>query len=156
MTICTTSQVVQLHDLRCRTDVQTEMLKEILQSKSFTVIVLVIIGFFLISTIKLGPPIMIVRKELKNLDQKINEAEKTSLELKELSDYLKSNDYLERQARLKLNYKKPDERVVYVYRKNTETTPFHQTGLEVGRAQEIFENKFVTNLKQWWKYLINR
>ncbi len=108
-----------------------------------------IIGFFLISVIKFELPLVAVSKELRNINQKIDEAKKTGLELEKLSDYLKSDAYLERQARLKLNYKKPDEKVVFVYQSaNTQnSTP---------KLENISNSKFVTNLKGWWRYLVNK
>ncbi|MBI2063680.1 MAG: septum formation initiator family protein [Candidatus Yanofskybacteria bacterium] len=132
------------------------MFRDILQSKWFTAVISVVLGFFLISVIKLKPPLAMVGRELGNLNHKIDEAEKNSLELEELSDYLKSNAYLERQARLKLNYKKPDEKVVFVYRKTGETMLLSQTDLSVGQAQKFFESKLMANLKSWWGYLINK
>src|SRR3989344_8422760 len=92
------------------------MFKDILQSKWFTAVILVMVGFFCISIIKLSPPLIKVGKELKNINQKIDETKEGSLELERLGNYLQSDAYLERQARLQLNYKKPDEKVVYVYR----------------------------------------
>src|SRR3989344_4528539 len=91
------------------------MFKSILQSRWFTAAAVVLIGFFLISLIKIQPVLTTTQKELENLDKKITEAERSASELERLKDYLQSDAYLERQARLKLNYKKPDEKVVYVY-----------------------------------------
>ena len=109
-------------------------------------------GFFLISIIKLEPAIVLVSKELKNINQKIDEVEKNNLELDKLGDYLGSDAYLERQARLKLNYKKPDENVVYVYAKNRET---NGAGSESSQeTSKILDNKFVENFKKWWWYLV--
>lgn len=92
------------------------MFRDILESRWFTAAIIAIVGFFSISVIKLSLPIITISKELKNIDQKIDETKKTSLELEKLGSYLQSDAYLERQARIQLNYKKPDERVVYVYR----------------------------------------
>jgi len=130
------------------------MFRDVLQSKWFTAVILIVLGFFLVSVIKLEPPLAAVRKELKNLNQKIDEAEKSSLELEKFGDYLKSNAYLERQARLKLNYKKPDEKVVFVYTKTTETQKGQETQKGLGRPK-FFENKLIMNLKLWWGYLID-
>src|SRR3989344_5703024 len=122
------------------------MFKEVLQSRWFTVAALVIGGVFFILIIKLEPAIVLVSKELKNINQKIDEVEKNNLELDKLGDYLGSDAYLERQARLKLNYKKPDENVVYVYAKNRKTN-----GAGAENSQEtskILDNKFVENFKK--------
>ena len=128
------------------------MFKEILQLKLFTAVILIVIGFFVISVIKLEPSLSAVRKELKNLNQKIDEAEKSSLELEKLGDYLKSDVYLERQARLKLNYKKPDEKVVFVY--DTEDQNEREMP-KYSKKLKIFESNLTLNIKSWWDYLID-
>lgn len=128
---------------------KNRMFKDILQSKWFTVVILLVIGFFLVSVIKLEFPLKVVRKELKNLNQKIDEVEKSSLELEKLSDYLKSNAYLERQARLKLNYKKPDEKVIFVYL--NPNVKIQNGNVE---TEKILDSKLLANLKEWWNYLL--
>lgn len=127
------------------------MFRNILRSGWFTAAAAVVAGFLLISLIKIEPVLVTTRNELKNLDKKIAEVERLASELERLGDYAKSDGYLERQARLKLNYKKPDEKVVYVY--NT------QAGLtkEAGGASEnpeVFNSKLILNLKSWWQYLL--
>ena len=105
------------------------------------------ITFFLVSTIKLEPQLVAVRKELKNLNQKIDEVKKSSLELEKLGDYMKSNAYLERQARLKLNYKKPDEKVIFVYQNSN--AKVQNNNVKTGK---ILDSKLLVNLKEWWKF----
>ncbi|MEK7153960.1 MAG: septum formation initiator family protein, partial [Patescibacteria group bacterium] len=83
------------------------MLKSVLQSRWFTFAAVIVIGFFLLLIVKLKPSLETVNQKVNNLDQKIAEAEKSRLELEKLGDYLKNAAYLEQQARLKLNYKKP-------------------------------------------------
>ena len=146
------------------------MFREILQSKLFTGAALVIIGFFLVSIIKFEPPLITIGRELKNVNQKIDETQNAVSELEKLGDYLKDDAYLERQARLKLNYKRPDEKVVFVYR-----NPNAKTGAlkvlsarpstnEISvlvqnndiEARKILDSKLLANLKEWWEYLISR
>ena len=126
------------------------MFKDILQSKWFTAVILVMVGFFCISIIKLSPPLIKVGKELKNINQKIDETKEGSLELERLGNYLQSDAYLERQARLQLNYKKPDEKVVYVYR-NT-SVKVQNNNVEARKTN----GNFFSNLAEWWRYLINK
>ena len=83
------------------------------------------------------------------MDKKIAEAEQSASELERLKDYLQSSAYLEKQARLKLNYKKPDENVVYIYtRENSNKTETKNAG-ENGAV----ESKLSQNLKLWWRYI---
>ena len=92
---------------------------------------------------------------LESISAKINEAEKNFLELEKLGDYLKSDAYMERQARLKLNYKKPDEKVVYIYQKTAETQNEEETQNDLG-LNKILENKVIMNLKNWLRYLVSK
>ena len=93
------------------------MFNDILHSKWFTIGALIAAGFFVVSFLKIEPALVATNKELNNLDKKIAEVKRSASELERLGGYLNSDAYFERQARLKLNYKKPDERVVYVYQK---------------------------------------
>ncbi len=116
--------------------------------------VFVVVGFLVISLIKIEPTLVTTRRELDNLNKKIAETEQSAFELERLGDYIKSDAYLERQARLKLNYKKPDEKVVYVYTRGTSEA---QKGAEIRNdpgQSKFFEDKFIANLQSWWGYLM--
>lgn len=104
------------------------------------------VGFLIMSLIKIEPALLTIRKELKNLDKKIAEVRQSTFELERLGSYLKSDAYFERQARLKLNYKKPDEKVVYIY--TTET----QNGAEILKKDQTIK-KSLKNWQRWWQYL---
>lgn len=130
------------------------MFNRILQSKWFTAAAVIIVGFLLASLIKIEPVLMATRKELKNLDTKIAEIEQSAAELERLGEYIRGDAYLERQARLKLNYKKPDEKVVYIYTRTTEIRNEEEVQKNSERSK-IFENKLITNLKSWLGYLVN-
>ncbi len=119
------------------------MLRSILQSRWFTFLAVVIIGFFLLLIIKLKPSLETVSQEVNNLNQKIAEAEQGLSELQKLGDYFKSAAYLEREARLKLNYKKPGESVVFVYKNQHAQSP----------AKPNDTTKLPTILPNWQKWL---
>jgi cell division protein FtsB len=123
------------------------MLKIVLQSRWFTFLAVIAIGFFLLLIIKLQPSLETITKETDNLDQKIAEVEKNSLEMEKIRGYLNSADYLERQARIKLNYKKPDESAVFVYQNP------HQKPAETNGAEKLPE--ILPNWQKWLNYLLN-
>ena len=56
-----------------------------------------------------------VNKEVANLETKAENMEQSNLSLEKFIEYLKHPLYLEREARLKFNYKAPGEEVVFVY-----------------------------------------
>ena len=110
-------------------------------------------GFLIISLIKIEPALVTTRKELNNLDKKIAEIKQSTSELKRLGGYLNIDAYFERQARLKLNYKKPDEKVVYIYTRENNNKTEPPTSLNTGR---VTESELIQNLKLWWWYLVGK
>lgn len=99
--------------------------------------------------IKLQQPLETVTREIDNLNQKIAEIEKSRSELEKLGDYIKSASYLERQARLKLNYKKPGESVFFIYRNQ-----YAQNPAETGGAAKPSE--ILPNWQKWLNYLLGK
>ena len=111
------------------------------QSIFFTILCAVVIFFVGLSSIKLWPKKVTVNNEVKNLEQKIAETERSNSELAKLLSYFKSDNYLEREARQRLNYKKPGEEVALVFREK-----------ESKIKKEAQEEK-LSNFQKWWKWL---
>ncbi len=124
------------------------MFKEVLQSRFTTVLLAFAIIFFAASLIKTIPDFSIVLKENNSLNQKIAESQKEKSELENSADFFKSAAYLEQQVRLKLNYKKPGENVVYIYSNNSQPA-----GDAQAPAPSIWV-KAVVNLEIWWQDLL--
>lgn len=57
---------------------------------------------------------VLLEQHIRNLHQEIQARERRIADLKKLSEYLRTDAYLERAAREKLNYQRPGERVVVV------------------------------------------
>lgn len=112
---------------------------------------IVLVGLLVTSLINTEPMLVRTNKELESLNKKIAEVKQSASERERLGDYLRSDSYLERQARLKLNYKNPDESVVYVYSKDARVIEMARTG---GSVSKILESKLMVSLKSWWGYLI--
>ncbi len=124
-------------------------MKNILQSRWFTFLAVIVIGFFLLSIVKLKPSLETVSQEVNNLNQKIAEAEQNLSELQKLGDYFKSAVYLEREARLKLNYKKPGESVVFVYKNQHAQNP--------AKPDDSTKSSIILpNWQKWLNYLLNK
>lgn len=105
---------------------------------------IIVIGFLALAVVKILPAVVAVNKEAKNLEQKVNETSQNFSELERSKEYLKSSAYLERQARIKLNFKKPDEKVVFVYQKPYNLNP---------TASTAAENDYLPKWRQWLKWL---
>lgn len=123
------------------------MFNNILRSKWFTVAAFAALIFIAVSFLKIGPALVAVNKESNSLDKKIADVKKTASDIERLGGYFKSEAYLERQARLKLNYKKPDEKVVYVYPKPDALVKPNSA------AEAKKENNFFSNFEAWFNYL---
>lgn len=109
----------------------------------------IVIGFFLLLIIQLQHPLKTVSQEVSNLDRKIAEAEQGLSELQKLKDYFKSAAYLERQARLKLNYKKPGESVVFVYKNQHVQSP--------AKPDDAAKPSLILpNWQKWLNYLLGK
>ena len=95
-----------------------------------------------VSLFKMWPKKISINNEVKSLEQRIAETEKSNSEIAKLLDYFKSDNYLEREARERLNYKKPGEEVVFVFRDKEKKT-----------AEEEETKEELSNPRKWWKWL---
>ncbi len=95
-----------------------------------------------------------IHAQRKNLDVQVGELESRAQDLERnnqflasSSAYFSSDAYLERQARVKLNYKLSDEQVAFVYK--DKSTKVASSSLE-------FKNHLaeMPNWKKWWYYLL--
>lgn len=110
---------------------------------------MIIIGFFLLLIVKIKPSLETVGQEVKNLDNKIAEAKQNLSELQNLGDYFKSAAYLEREARLKLNFKKPGESVIFVYKNQHAQNP--------AKPDDATKSSLILpNWQKWLNYLLNK
>src|SRR3989344_693315 len=109
------------------------MFSRFFQSRIFMVMALVIIFFLAVSVAKLWPQKTVIEARLQNLEGKIGETEKSNLE---------------REAKLKLNVRRPDENVVFIYEDGNEGEIKNKEG-----KGEEFNFEDLTNFGKWIKYL---
>lgn len=84
----------------------------------------------------------ILEKEINEVEQEIAAFEKDNQELREMIGYLQSEQFLEEQARLNLNLKKPGEQVVVI----NDLKPV----LAFNSDDEKEEDS--GNFNKWWRY----
>ncbi|MEK7583031.1 MAG: septum formation initiator family protein [Patescibacteria group bacterium] len=118
-------------------------MNRILSSSWVTVIGLVVLAVVGASLVRREPQLAAVKQEREYVRKSIDAARLEQEELDRKQAYYQSTGYLEQQARIKLNYKKPGEHVVYIYRTASE-------------PQETKPEESLTNLKLWWYYLIGK
>ena len=85
--------------------------------------------------------------QVKDLESRVASLEYNNQFLASSSAYFASEAYLERQARLKLNYKLPDEQVAFVYK---------DTSVKIASPSQEFKAHLaeMPSWKKWWYYLL--
>ncbi len=98
-------------------------MRQIFGSKIITVILIIIVGALTISLSRLVIKTIVQRRALLHLEEQIAILQRQKAEFAQKKSYFQSDSYLEQQARLKLNYKKPNENVVFIYNQTPTPTP---------------------------------
>ena len=122
------------------------MFKNILQSRWLTAGIAILILLLGSAVYRILPVVTVLNKENNNLREKISKINKNIKELEKSKEYYQDPGYLEHEARLRLNYKKPDEKVVFVYRDQ-----YNQPEPTADKSQGLFEI-----LKRWLANLIGK
>lgn len=99
-----------------------------------------------------------VNKEIEDLKNEIAEVENKNSDLKKLLTYLDSDQYIEEQAREKLNYKKEGEEVVVIKNNSDDNKQIKDLSLDSENVYNVkginssAENKKEYNYQKWVKY----
>jgi len=88
-----------------------------------------------------------VKKDLNRLNAEIISLGKQKEDLSKLLDYYNNPSNLEKEARIRLNYKKEGEKVVVILPIAT------SSGHEVISGPSL-DNENLPNYKQWWYYFL--
>lgn len=91
-----------------------------------------------------------VKKDLDRLNAEIFNLNKQKEDLGKLLDYYKNASNIEKEARIRLNYKKEGEKVVVIL--PTATT---SSGGETISASSLNDEN-LSNYKQWWYYFFGK
>jgi len=88
-----------------------------------------------------------INQEVRSLREKLEELNKNNSELAEMEKYLQSDEFLEKEARLKLNVVREGEKLVII--KQPE-------GAVVVEEKQIAEEKETPNIQKWWKFFFGK
>jgi len=105
---------------------------------------------FLLVVIALGRESYInyqTNREIKELQEKIEELKKNNLELAEMEKYFQSEEFLEKEARLKLNLIRDGEKLIIVKEEENNLTE----GRDEARKMEN-----ISNFRKWWRYFFGK
>lgn len=115
-----------------------------LNSKWLSLLLIVLVGSLVFYLLGLNIRRAEFQQAVSGMEQKIQEAERGKTNLEKFITYFKSPQFLEKQARVKLNYKSPDEEVVFVFR---DPNP----KLETASADWLGQ---APNYRKWWFYVL--
>lgn len=119
----------------------------LLQRKTLTILLAVLAVWFGHKASSLQGRRAEVARQAGDLESRVADLERNNQFLASSSAYFGSDAYLERQARLKLNYKLPDEQVAFVYKDTSEK--------KLAPAEEFKASlSSMPNWKKWWYYVL--
>ena len=82
-------------------------------------------------------------QEIKELQKKIENLQKDNVELTETEKYFQSEEFLEKEARLKLNLIREGEKLIIVKEEEKNS---------VEEQSEEEKSESVSNFRNWWRY----
>ncbi|MFA7314762.1 MAG: septum formation initiator family protein [Candidatus Magasanikbacteria bacterium] len=91
-----------------------------------------------------------IKQEIKNLQDDISFQNKKKINSLNILKYVSSSSYVEDQARIELNMKKPGESVVFVNDPNSDTKN------EVVADNDSTSGQFISNRLKWFYYFIHK
>ncbi|MBI3671745.1 septum formation initiator family protein [Candidatus Azambacteria bacterium] len=94
-----------------------------------------------------------IKKEISTLDARIIGIEKKKEDLQGLENALTDREYIEREARTKLNFKKNGEEVVVLVEKNTDEAG---TEASAGKNKRSAGGSYGENAKKWIQIIFGR
>lgn len=127
---------------------QKKIVKRIFASKLFLfflLITLVFLGF------KVGQESYYkyqLQQKINNLKSEIDKVEGENNQLSKMMNYLKNESYLEQEARVKLNLKKPGEKVVIFPGKEKK----ENSNFKILEQDENAQKNSSANHWRWWEY----
>lgn len=119
----------------------------LLQRKTLTVILAIFVVWMGYRSWQIRGQRAQIALDAQSMESRVQDLERNNQFLASSSAYFSSNAYLERQARLKLNYKLPDEQVAFVYKDTSVKTASKTSGVKDQLAE-------MPNWQKWWYYLL--
>ena len=112
-------------------------MNNLFKTKVFTIFCIVLICFLGFMIFQSRPIIESLDTDIDELKNRITESDRKTEQLESDFEYFESEAYLERQARLKLGLKDPEESVAYIVRDGEEIA---------SNSEDIEEKSFWSNL----------
>lgn len=112
---------------------------------------LVVFGYLVLGSVKLIYENYRIHQQANRLEADMARLDEYNYQLKSLLVYYETDSYKEKEARQRLNFQKPGERVVPVpLKEGDDISSITQPGIETQPATPP------SNPKQWWDYFFTR
>jgi len=132
-------------------------LKRLIESKTLLLLSFLIFTWLAVSFVQTTYRRYRLLDQLQRLQDKASRLEKDNKSLKKSINYYSSQSFLEKEARRKLNLKKPGEKVVIINLSSDEASQSQGINDE---KKEIFNNNFQldnkSNWQRWISYFLKR
>ena len=116
------------------------------KSKITLVVLVALVAWLGMAALNVGSQRERLQAALREVEEKIRNTERGNEFLAKFSGYLESGSYLEKQARLRLNYKAPDEEVFFVYRSGADAPSELRGPSEASQGAPFW--------LRWWRYAV--
>ncbi len=121
--------------------------REIIFPIFVTILFVLGIAFLVFSNLKINQRRQSLLSQIAKLEEEIKVQEQKNVELKAGVSQIQDQNYLEQEAREKLNLKKPGEEVISIQQIEPEI---------VKTEQKEEENKNSWNPRNWWEWIKNK
>lgn len=128
---------------------EKDFLKAIFFSRIFLVALIIMTFLLAVSTGRAIWRKYQIEREISALKNNISEIEKKNEELLARLDYFKSEENLEKEARIQLNVKRPGEKVVVIVGKENSSPVRNEKG---NSAESPADKNKLSNPLKWWRY----
>jgi len=133
-----------------------ETIKRILSSKIFLFLSLLAVIWVGLVSVRAYYKKNQLNQEIASLKDQIGKLDKQDQDLSQLIEYFNNQDFLEKEAKDKLNLKKGDENVVMVPEAAIGQEISSESATSSKQSQEIQPSQEENNLVKWWKFLFGR
>ena len=125
------------------------VVKSFYYSKWFILVIFIVIVFFLVSAIKDYYSQEDLRDDISTLESQISNLQDEQYDLSETLSQVQGEDFVENEARTKLNLRKPGENIIIVSN-DKDIQEFNKNTVDSGIKNLLAEQE--SNFSLWWKY----
>jgi len=134
-----------------------KIFKKLLTSKIFLFAIVFILIFLVIAFSRESYRKYELAKEIKGLEIEIEQLQGKNQQMADLMDYFKKESYLEKEARLKLNLRKPGEKVVIISDDQSQDIDINQESIQENIDSnssniDSLQHKQESNFWKWWEH----